>query len=115
MLTRPEYFTDGDDHLYNIGNYCKDEALMKQRALHETLNRLLWRASVMAGELDNPWDVSHKHYFIYKNVANNGKFDVHYNDGFNAGLAYFPTEAAAKDAIETIVKPFVKEHPEFVW
>ena len=26
---------------HKIANYCKDENIMKQRALHETLNRLL--------------------------------------------------------------------------
>lgn len=30
-----------DDFRFNIANYCRDKVLMEQRALHETLNRLL--------------------------------------------------------------------------
>ena len=31
---------------YAVANYCTDKAIMEQRALHETLNRLLWRYSM---------------------------------------------------------------------
>ena len=32
-----------DDEHHKVANYCADRELMCQRALHETLNRLLWR------------------------------------------------------------------------
>ena len=31
------------------------------------------------------------------------------------GVVYFPSEEYAERAIEEIVKPFMTEHPEFVW
>lgn len=114
VQVRQEYFNEGDEHLHEIGNYCRDEDIMKQRALHETLNRLLWRASVIAGELDNKWEVPTRHYYIYKDCRDD-IFRVYYNDSDNAGLVYFPSEKAARDAIKNIIEPFIKEHPDFVW
>lgn len=43
-----------DDIRYRVGNYCADKNLMSQRALHEALNRLLWRFSEENGG-DNDW------------------------------------------------------------
>ena len=34
------------DRLHKVANYCTDKAIMEQRALHEVLNRLLWRYSM---------------------------------------------------------------------
>ena len=31
------------------------------------------------------------------------------------GVVYFPSYEIAERALEEIVKPFIKEHPEFVW
>ena len=41
-----EYHNFFSDHCYGVANYCTDKAIMEQRALHETLNRLLWRYSM---------------------------------------------------------------------
>lgn len=103
-----------DDGLFKCANYCASGEILHQRALRETLNRLLWRASVIAGELDNPWEAPTKHYYIYKSSEDDA-YRVWYNDSDNAGLAYFPTERSAKDAIKNIVEPFMKEHPDFRW
>lgn len=66
------YIDDGvitDNALYAAANYCRDEEMMKQRALHETLNRLLWRYSEMHGG-DNSWETSdNHHHFIYRGAA----------------------------------------------
>lgn len=100
---------------FSVGNYCHDEAIMKQRALHETLNRLLWRASVIAGELDNEWNTNNAHYCIYYDHGSNSlKIDC--DDTWQTqGTCYFPTIESAKEAIENIVKPFMKVCPNFVW
>lgn len=104
-----------DKRLFAIANACKDYSLMKQRALHETLNRLLWRASIIAGELDNEWNMNNNHYYIYYEV-DSGTSRIGYNNGNHIqGICYFPTEESAEDAIENIVKPFMREHPDFVW
>jgi len=88
---------------------------MEQRALHETLNRLLWRASVKAGELDNPWDEGHFHYKIMNKRAKD-EWIVDYNSVWKTeACVYFPTMKSAEKALEEIIKPFMAEHPEFVW
>lgn len=107
-----------DSKRFNVANYCADKHLIEQQALHETLNRLLWRAGIRAGELENEWDCNNAHWYIYKNIYNAGKNElsvssvVYFRD---LNIAYFPTKESAKNAIETIVKPFIAEHPEFAW
>ena len=44
-------------------NCCTDMELMEQRALHETLNRLLWRYSEQHGG-DREWDGCNEHGYI---------------------------------------------------
>lgn len=104
-----------EDRRFNIGNYCTDEEVMKQRALHETLNRLLWRASVVADELDNKWNMNNAHYYIfYDHDSDSLKIDC--DDTWQIqGTCFFPTLESAEEAIENIVKPFMKEHPDFKW
>lgn len=110
----PDILFDSTEARFICGNVCKDKDLMHQRALHEILNRLLWRASIIAGELNNPWEVYKKHYYIYKDSKEN-VYRIWHNDNDNTGVAYFPTKESAEDAIENIVKPFMKQHPDFVW
>lgn len=108
------YYEDSTDKkLVKVANYCKDEELMTQRAMHETLNRLLWRASVQAGELNNPWDYNHDHWEIY--CTCDGKFTVARSCNDKYYGIYFPTEKSAQSALDNIVKPFMEKHPDFVW
>lgn len=103
-----------DDNCYKVANYCTDETLMKQRALHETLNRLLWRFSIENGEGENPWDNRSNHW----NIARNCQNVIIPNSAYSRramGSVYFPSQKLAQRAIDEIVKPFMKEHPEFVW
>ena len=94
---------------YIVANYCTDRELMEQRALHETLNRLLWRYSMQHGGRD-----TRTIYFIYFNA--NGDFWVDFSgDSKIEGTAYFATMETAKAAIEEIVKPFMEQHPVFRW
>lgn len=103
------------DKYYEVANYCTDKELMKQRVLHETLNRLLWRFSCENGELENEWNNRNPHYFIYWSEGYN-KIDISFNNGTKLeGLVYFPSYEIANRALEKIVKPFMKEHPDFVW
>ena len=103
-----------DRELYEIANYCRDEAMMKQRALHETLNRLLWRYSETHGG-DLPFEsTENKHYFIYHGLVHD--VETAYSIGMKLqGVVYFKDEETARSAIEEVVKPFLAEHPEFVW
>ena len=101
--------------LYNVANYCTDKSLMEQRALHETLNRLLWRYSM---EHDGD-KIDFRLYVNTYKVARyrtNGKFFVECNDAIkDICTVYFYTKEIALGAIEEIIKPFMKAHPEFKW
>lgn len=104
-----------DCDMYAIANYCADKNLMEQRTLHETLNRLLWRYS-MAHDGDKiNWNGCISKYAIYYNYSFK-RFDTWemiYNKTEN--VVYFYSKEVAFKAIEEIVKPFMEEHPEFVW
>ena len=104
-----------DEELYAIGNYCRDKGMMEQRALHETLNRLLWRYSETHGGDSNPWPHG-THWFIYGDTSNGLKMNVSANDSHKKqGTIYFKDGETANAAIEEVVKPFMAAHPEFVW
>lgn len=104
-----------DNRRFATANYCTDRKLMEQRALHEALSRLLWRFSMENGEVENPWDGVMAHWHIYCDTSTQQfdtswtRFCIHCCD------IYFPTEKLAQRAIDEIVKPFMKEHPDFVW
>lgn len=108
-----------DNERYNAANYCTDEKLMQQRALHETLSRLLWRFSMQNdGDKIDWYPVSDhcidKYRIFYDNKIQ--QFDIAINDvSKTQGTVYFHTIEIAKRAIVEIILPFMKEHPEFVW
>lgn len=102
-----------DNALYSAGNYCRDKAIMEQRALHEMLNRRLWRYSETHGG-DAPWDGSQAHFYICWEM--DSEFCTctmcRHKD---QGTVYFRKVETAQAAIEEVVKPFMAAHPEFVW
>lgn len=107
-------YDDVDEKLYAVANYCTDKSLMEQRAMHETLYRLLWRYSEEHGG-DPEWDGSNFHISIYFDRTD-GVFGVRANEYFKSnGVTYFKDKATAEAAIEEIVKPFLAAHPDFVW
>lgn len=106
-----------DEELRDVANYCTDKKLIEQRAMHEVLNRLLWRYSEEHGG-DKEWDTTYpfnKHWYVYFTYTNN-KFDCTYNDSHKKiGNVYFNSEEVAQNAIKDIVEPFIEKHPDFVW
>ena len=104
-----------DSALFAVANYCTDKSLMEQRAMHETLNRLLWRYSGEHGGDSPEWD-GREHYYICFSRMNRLEYEVYYNDNFCIqGVIYFKDRETAEAAIEEIVKPFLAAHPDFVW
>ena len=113
--TCSESYNSTNNEFYDVGNYCKDKRILGQRALHETLNRLLWRYSIENGEADNPWDGKNQHFYIYFNEGMcTFMVDFCWSNHSSCDI-YFPTEAVANKAITDIVIPFLADHPEFVW
>lgn len=110
-----DFIIDNDVH-FGVANYGADLELMRQRALHETLDRLLWRFSIENGEMDNPWDIRSNHYYIKVNKeSKRPEFTVH-GDFFKKGnTTYFLSKELAYRAIDEIIKPFMKAHRDFVW
>lgn len=93
--------------IYNAANYCTDKAIMEQRALHETLNRLLWRYSM---EHDGDKIVENFHGAI---KCSNGVCEAFTAYGASVGRIKFYNKEIAYDAIKEIVEPFMKAHPDF--
>ena len=99
-----------DNALYSAGNYCRDKGLMEQRALHETLNRLLWRYSETHGD-----QMFAKQHSISRAWDDDEFYALFCVSGKQQGTVYFSSHDVAVDAIKEVVKPFMTEHPEFVW
>lgn len=104
ILKATDSGTKPDDLLYKSGNYCTENKLMEQRALHEKLNRLLWRYSMERGG-SGFWIIVNK----------NGEFRAGLGTFHSIGSVSFPDYTTACNAIEEIVKPFLREHPGFEW
>lgn len=112
-----EFNDNTDKFLYSIANYCTDKALMEQRALHETLNRLLWRYSMEHDGDKIDWsnkNNKYKYKLLFDHEGN--KVVVDYNRIWSGiGIVHFYTKEIAQNAIKEIIEPFMKEHPEFKW
>ncbi len=109
--------TGSDNNCFDTANYCTDKKPLEQRALHEILNRLLWRFSMTHDNADEQNGIYR--YFIWCDctsktnclrIGDNGNGSLRAN-----GLIYFKNRQIAEQAIEEIVNPFIEQHPEFVW
>ena len=108
-----DFAYDSDLIHYNNANYCTDEELLDQRALEEILARRLWRYSMEHDGDKIDWNSNKSKYIIYYN-AENGLFYTTNNvisQAINA--TYFIDRKTAVDAIEMVIKPFMKEYPSF--
>lgn len=96
--------------LYEVANYCTDKALMEQRALHETLNRLLWRYSMkhrVEEERKFAYIIQYSHAVHEYNVV------WAHEDNVYIGEITFDTKEIANNAIKEIIEPFMEAHPDF--
>ena len=101
------------ERMNKVGNYCTDRNLIQQQAYRETLNRLLWRWQY---ENDEPvdWSKSNKKWSILYDHERKDFCSLHINL-FKESVTYFSTNEKAEQAIKEVVKPFMAEHPDFVW
>lgn len=103
-----------DNDLYDNTNYFNDEDFTNQVMLHQKLYRKLLKYAYnnAASDWANPYS---RKYFITKYTKNN-KIDFGWALTFKHNcVVYFNSEEVTKQAIEDVVKPFMKEYPEFVW
>lgn len=105
-----------EHQLLNQGKMSKNKKIMEQKALHQNLNDLLWKFTIENGWNDELWeDCDMEKYYIYFDYHRK-IFGIDYNMFFKKqGTIYFISEEIAQRAIDEIVKPYMEEHPEFVW
>ena len=103
-----------DDKLFDNVNYFNDEYFANQVALHQLLYRKLLKFAYENDCEDREWGTKHEHWRIYYNTDSD-EFAIDVNDALKYQGVYLSTRESAYRAIEEVVKPFMKEHPEFGW
>ena len=99
----------------NAANYFNDETFAKSVSLRQLLDRKLLKfAYDNECEDTAEWDGVNPHWCIHYDCDDN-KFVAFSWDTFKFASVYFNSKDSADRAIEEIVKPFVKEHPDFEW
>lgn len=105
-----------DNTLYDNINYFNDSKFAQQLALHQLLNRKLLKYAYDNEAEDCEWNGVNLHYYIAcDKMAHNRYFASYSNFLKDISTTYFSKKGIASQAIEDVVKPFIKEHPEFVW
>lgn len=106
---------DGDRLLYEASNYFNDEQFAEQVALHQLLYRKLLKFAYDNECEDNQtWNDVNCHYYIGYNI-NEDQFYTDATVAFKHNDVWFCSRDSANRSIEEIIKPFMEEHPEFVW
>jgi hypothetical protein len=112
------YREDGDSTdqaLYDGANYFTDESVAQQVALHQLLYRKLLKFAYDNGCEDTAeWNSANEHWLIiyYKSDDDFGIVNM---EAAKELSVYFSTEEGASRAINEVIRPFMKEHPDFVW
>lgn len=114
VLRRVDINDRTDRMLYNAINYFNDKRFANRVALHQLLYCKLLKFSYDNECEDIEWDTEHTHWYIYYNIDSD-KFDIGKNIICKQQGVYFSTSLVAERAIEEVIKPFMKEHPDFVW
>ena len=115
VLRRADINDITDRGLYNAINYFNDKTFAKQVALHQLLYRKLLKFAYDNGFEDAAkWDGVNPHWHITYNKVNDVFITMKRLTSKELTIC-FSTEEGAERAIEEVVKPFVKEYPEFVW
>ena len=102
------------DAYFKAVNYFSTQPFANQVALHQLLYRKLLKFSYENKCTDVEWNSRNNHWCIYYD-PDDLKYCVAGFVSHKFDSVWFSSEDAAERAIEEVVKPFVKEHPEFVW
>ena len=107
--------TREDDLLFDSVNYFNDEYFANQVALHQLLYHKLLKFAYDNEFEDEEWDETKMHAYIIYNFTRKD-YDIRWTRSEKEpGTVYFKTPTRATAALNEVVMPFVKEHPEFVW
>lgn len=110
-----EYNDETDRVLYDDACYFNDKDFARQVVLHELLNRKLLKYAYDNNAEDCEWDGENEHYYICFNNVVTKRFIVASGSFDKCQKIYFSKEKVAEQAIEDVVKPFMKDFPDFVW
>lgn len=105
-----------DKKLYEIHNHFTTKEFAQQVALRQLLYRKLLNFAYENDCIDTAeWNSENDHWCILYNYTTHG-FEVYQWSafGFLCNVCFSSREAAER-AIEEVVEPFMKEHPNFVW
>ncbi len=104
-----------DKNFYENYNYFNNEKFANQLRLHELLNRKLLKFSYENGWSDSLWENNNVYKnTIYKDMSSNEYRTYSWCITKEQGT-FFISKEIAQRAIDEIVLPFEKEHPEFRW
>lgn len=104
-----------DNVLYAESNYFNDKDFANQVALHHLLYRKLLKYAYDNEFEDEEWNGTKMHAYIIYNFTRND-YDIRWTrNEKEPGTVYFKTPTMATAALNEVVMPFVKEHPDFVW
>ena len=106
---------DIDNAVYENINYFNDYDFAQQVALQQLLYRKLLKYAYENDAVVDWSDLTSKKFFISKHMGNDSLSLDWSTTLKHSGVVYFNTQEVVKSAIEDVVKPFMKEHPEFVW
>lgn len=102
------------NHMYRNCSYFNDKAFAEQVALHQLLYRKLLKFSYDNDCEDKEWNGTNDHWLIVYYPLNDD-FVISNVQCVKDYTVYFSTEEGASRAINEVVRPFMKEHPDFVW
>lgn len=103
-----------DNQMYTSTNYFNDKAFAEQVALHQLLYRKLLKFSYANDCEDKEWNDTNDHWLIVYYPVNDD-FIISNVQCAKEHTVYFSTEEGASRAIKEVIRPFMKEHPDFVW
>ena len=104
-----------DQALYDGVNYFNDDSVAQQVALHQLLYRKLLKFSYdNVCEDTAEWNGANEHWLISYHKLDDD-FTIVYMEAAKELSVYFSTEEGASRAINEVIRPFMKEHHDFVW
>lgn len=104
---------DADDLMFKISNYFNDKDFANQITLHEQLNRKLLKFAYDHKAVANWEDGCPKYNIVYDEKTKD--FSINCKVWCKSFDVCFTSYFVANKALNEVVKPFMKEYPEFVW
>ena len=103
-----------DAHCENVNCFNDHYEAMCVAATQLLYRKLLKFAFCKNCKDTAPWDGLTPHYFIRYNIIEK-QYEVAKTTCHREEVVYFSSEEGALAAIKDVIKPFEKDHPEFVW